>query len=102
MLTTGQIFSSKTTLGLSDLSERFHMAGEEDDDVQPDSPPGFVNEIDSNELKVIEVRSIIKRPVICILYASCYSLEYVLIVTFKSVNLTDFLFVCSVFLCHFY
>lgn len=32
------------------------MAGEEEDDVQPDSPPGFVNEIDNNELEVIEVR----------------------------------------------
>ena len=32
------------------------MAGEEEDDVQPDSPPGFVNEINSNELEVVEVR----------------------------------------------
>ena len=29
----------------------------EEEDLQPDSPPGFVEEIDSSELEYIEVRT---------------------------------------------
>ena len=32
---------------------------DEEDDLQPDSPPGFVEEIDSSELEITEVKSML-------------------------------------------
>ena len=40
-------------LCLLEVSRGFEM--DDEDDLQPDSPPGFVEEIDSSELEITEV-----------------------------------------------